>query len=138
MTRRPGSWEYGMASAAREEAAIVRSVYDAFNRRDLAAVAAVVAPDAELFGGPTQEATGEESYRGHDGLQRYFTDVASVWDSLAAYPEDVRAAPGSVIVFGRLVSTAAQAQTSRRMMWSWQLRDGLVTSLRVNELGAAG
>lgn len=132
-----GAWEYGMAAAGQDDAAIVRSVYAAFNRQDLPAVAAVIAPDAELFGGPTQHATGEESYRGQDGLRRYFADVASTWDSLTAHPEDVRASAGSVIVFGRLVSTMGGARSSRRMMWSWRLRDGLVTSLRVNELGPA-
>jgi len=130
------AWQYGMPAGAAGDVEVVKSVYDAFARRDLEAIAAVIAPDAQLLGGPTaQEAEVDEPYRGVDGLRRYFADVASVWDTLSAYPEDFRAAAtGSVVVFGRLVSVADDKEISRRVIWTWRLRDGLIISLRVNVL----
>jgi ketosteroid isomerase-like protein len=129
------AWQYGMSSGAAGDVAIVKSVYAAFARRDLDAIAAVIAPDAELLGGPTAQVAGiEEPYRGAEGLQRYFADVAGVWDQLSAYPDDFRAASGSVVVFGRLVSTAGDVEVSRDVIWTWRLRDGLIVSLRVSDL----
>jgi ketosteroid isomerase-like protein len=128
-------WQYGMGDGAAGDVEIVKSVYAAFARRDLAAIAAVIASDAELLGGPTAQVAGiEEPYRGADGLQRYFADVAAVWDQLSAYPDDFRAATGSVVVFGRLVSTAGDVEVTRDVIWTWRLREGLIISLRVNDL----
>ncbi len=128
-------WQYGMSGRAADDVAIVKSVYDAFARRDLDAIVAVIAPDAVLLGGPTAAvAEVEEPYRGAEGLKRYFADVAGVWDTLTAYTDDFRAATGSVVVFGRLVSTAGDVEVSRNVIWTWRLRDGLVVSLRVNDL----
>jgi uncharacterized protein len=129
------AWQYGRPSGGADNVEIVRSVYAAFARRDLDAIVAVIAPDAQLLGGPTAQVAGnEEPYRGAEGLKRYFADVAGVWDQLSAYPEDFRAATGSVVVFGRLVSTAGDTEVSRNVIWTWRLRDGLIISLRVNEV----
>ena len=55
---------------------------------------------------------------------------------LSAYPEDFRAAAiGSVVVFGRLVTKSGDDEVSRKVIWTWRLRDGLIVSLRVNVLG---
>ncbi len=130
------TWQYGMGAGAQDNVEIVRSVYAAFARRDLDAIVAVMAPDAELLGGPTAQVAGnEEPYRGVDGLQRYFADVAGMWDDLSAYPEDFRATKESVVVFGRLVSTAGDTEVSRNVIWTWRLRQGLIVSLRVNQVG---
>jgi ketosteroid isomerase-like protein len=128
-------WEYGRTAGTEADLATVRAIYAAFAARDLEAVAVRIAPDAELFGGPTEQAAGaQEPYRGQDGLQRYFADVAAVWDDLVAYADDFRATPGSVVVFGRLVSTVGDEQVVRRIVWTWRLRDGLVVSLQVNDV----
>ena len=131
------AWQYGMPAKAAGNVEIVKSVYEAFARRDLGAITAVIAPDAELLGGPTAQVAGvEEPYRGAEGLQRYFADVAGMWDQLSAYPEDFRAAAiGSVVVFGRLVTKSGDDEVSRKVIWTWRLRDGLIVSLRVNVLG---
>jgi uncharacterized protein len=129
------AWQYGLPAGAADNVEIVKSVYAAFARRDLEAIAAVIAPDAELLGGPTADVAGvEEPYRGADGLQRYFADVADVWDQLSAYPDDYRATTQSVVVFGRLVSTAGEVEVTRDVIWTWRLRDGLIISLRLNDL----
>jgi len=126
-----------MPAGAAGDVELVKSVYAAFARRDLDAILAVIASDAELLGGPTaQVAEVDGPYRGADGLKRYFDDVASAWDTLSAYPEDFRASTaGSVVVFGRLVSTAGENEITRQVIWTWRLRDGLIISLRVHVLG---
>jgi ketosteroid isomerase-like protein len=130
------AWEYGRPAGGADNVEIVKSVYAAFARRDLDSIVALIADDAELIGGPTAAVAGNaEPYRGADGLKRYFADVAGMWDQLSAYPEDFRASTGSVVVFGRLVTTAGDTEISRNVMWTWRLRDGLIVSLRFNDLG---
>jgi uncharacterized protein len=130
-------WEYGMAAGGAADVEIVKSMYEAFARRDLDAIVALIAPDAELLPGPTAAVVGlDEPYRGADGLQRYFADVAKAWDTLSAHPDDFRAsATGSVVVFGRLVSTAGDEEVTRNVVWTWRLREGLIVSLQVHVLG---
>ena len=125
-----------MGAGVQQDVATVRAIYDAFNRRDLAAIRPHVAPHAELHGGPTERiADTGHPYRGLDGLQRYFADVARVWTDLRARPEDYRATPGSVVVFGRLTGTHEGQRIDRRIVWTWRLEDGRVTSLSVSDVG---
>jgi len=38
-------------------------------------------------------------------------------------------------VFGRLVGSHEGQAIDRRIVWTWRLRDGLVCSLQVNDVG---
>ena len=74
-------------------------------------------------------------YRGHDGIREYFADAARVWDDLTLHADDVRAIAGSVVVFGRVTALAQGRRLERRVIWTWKVRDGKATAMRVNTLG---
>lgn len=109
--------------------AVVRDMYAAFNRRDVEAALAFVAPDAELRPGGTAAVTGRTVYRGHDEIREYFADVARVWPpGLRVSPATYRAVAGSVVAYGRVEMEMPDGPIEDDVIWVWKLRDGLVTS----------
>ncbi len=110
--------------------AVVKAAFAAFARGDVEAALVHVAPDAELRPPGTSVASGVEVYRGHDGIRRYFADVARVWpEGLHLEPVSFRAVAGSVVVFGRVHGSSPQlGAVDDEVVWVWKLRDGLLVS----------
>ncbi len=134
--RRAGG--YGNPAARGDEAETVRAIYDAFARRDVDAALEHVDPDVELMpSGTAARLDRREPYRGHDGVREYFADAARVWEELTLHADDIRGAAGGVVVFGHVAGIAGGEPVSRRVIWTWQVRDGKAVSLRVNDLGEA-
>lgn len=132
----PGA--YGNPGSREGEVDTVRAIYEAFARRDVEAALAFLSDDCEFYPQGTSALTGRaEPYRGHAGVRAYFADAASVWDDLTLVASDVRAAAGSVVVFGHVTGTARGVPVRRRVLWTWQVRDGRAISMRVNDLGEA-
>jgi ketosteroid isomerase-like protein len=133
-----GSFRYGTSSNAAAEVAVVRALYAAFARRDVAAAAPYLDEGFELFPTGTAELTGRAApYLGPEGMRQYLEDVQRVWSELELVADDVRAIAGSVIVFGHVRGTPAGTDlvVERRVLWTWKLRDGRAISLRVNDVG---
>lgn len=59
---------------------VLRRISDAFNRRDLAAFVGCCDPNIELD--PSRVLIGTPTYRGHDGIERLFRDMAVAWEEL--------------------------------------------------------
>lgn len=72
------------------EAAIGRAVVEAFNRRDVRALEALLAPDAEIV--PIRAAVEDTVYRGPNVAARWFSAVDASWEDLTVTVEEVRAA----------------------------------------------
>src|SRR5882724_9990804 len=81
---------------------LVRSVFDAFNARDVDAGLAVIDPEVEFFAPTAEIANGGEPYRGHGGMRKYYADVERVWRELEVLPTEYREIDDAVIVFGRV------------------------------------
>ena len=127
---------YGNPAGLTGEAEIVRAVYDAFARRDLDGVLAYVSPDCELdLRGTSRLAGRSEPYRGHDGVREYFADVAELWEDLVLHAEDFRIIPGSVIVIGHITGRREGLDVRRSSVWTWRVKDGRATSVKVADLG---
>jgi ketosteroid isomerase-like protein len=110
----------------------VRAAYAAFERGDVEAALAYVAPNCEMRPEGTSAATGRSVYRGHDGIREYFADVARVWSGgLELQPLDYRAVAGSVVVFGRVRGDGELGPIDREVIWVWKLQDGLLVSGQV-------
>ena len=88
---------------SRENVEMVKRGIDAFNRRDVEALADVVTPDFEWFPAlpSTVEGEGYRGYRGREGIETYFEDVRSTWEGLRVLGAEFRDLGGSVLVFGR-------------------------------------
>jgi ketosteroid isomerase-like protein len=119
-----------------EDVAAVTAIYAAFARRDLEAALEHVAADVVFEPTGTARLLGRtEPYRGHDGLREYFADAGRAWQELTLHAEDVRAAAGSVVVFGRAEGRVDGEAVRRSVVWTWRLRDGKAVWMRANDIG---
>jgi PAS domain S-box-containing protein len=111
---------------------VVRSVFEAFADRDADAALTFFDPDAVMrVLATSQRADGEDAYRGHRGIRRYFEDVSEVWDDLVIEPGIFREAANAVIVFGTVRATLGTTTLSADVLWVCRVRAGLVTSIEV-------
>jgi EAL domain-containing protein (putative c-di-GMP-specific phosphodiesterase class I)/ketosteroid isomerase-like protein len=112
---------------------VVRQAFTAFARRDLETMLAPCHPDIVLCPHQaTAELTGRQApYRGHDGIQAYARDISDVWKGLELTPTAFRAVDQTVIVFGRADSRSGTDTDVAHVLWVWQLRDGLISSVEV-------
>jgi ketosteroid isomerase-like protein len=109
---------------------IIRRVFAAFARRDLAGMQELLDPDI-LFMAPTAEmAHGGEPYRGLAGLEEYFADVDRVWDELHLTPDSFREVGDVVLVTGRVWGRGGGQIVDSTAGWHWRVRNGLVVYLR--------
>lgn len=113
-----------------ENVEIVRRIYDAAARRDSDTVLALYHPDVELdnsrmgavgFG-------GAETYRGHEGLRRFFREWHEAWDNVEYdYDELIEAGEQVVSVVtrhGRGRASGAEVALEAALVWT--IRDGKV------------
>jgi ketosteroid isomerase-like protein len=127
---------YGNPARLTGDAEVVRAIYAAFARRDPEAAIDHIAADCELYLRGTAVVTGQTGpYVGHDGVRRYFADAAASWDELVLHADDFRMLPGVVIVLGSVLARRDGVAARRAVMWTWRLRNGMVTSVRVADVG---
>ena len=127
---------YGNPAGVTGEVDVVRGLYAAFAARDLEAATALLAPDAELHLRGTLDRIGRsEPYRGHVGMREYYADVERTWEELTLFAEDFRAIPGAVVVMGHVEGRLGGEPVRRGAIWTWKVRDGKATEVRVADTG---
>jgi ketosteroid isomerase-like protein len=105
--------------------ALVERAFEAFRRRDHAALVEITDPEVELFAPTAVLANAGRCYRGHAGLARYLHDVDRAWARLELVPEKFRAVGRHVVVLGRVRAQAADGlDLDTRAAWVWELRGG--------------
>ena len=86
---------------SRENVEVMRAVMDAFNRRDVEALGALLAPDAEIV--PMRAALESNSaYRGPNAAADWYAAVEEAWVNLSADFEGTREVGDRVLGFGRI------------------------------------
>jgi ketosteroid isomerase-like protein len=82
---------------------IAKRGIDAFNRRDVEALADVVTRDFEWFPALPSTVEGERfsGYRGREGIETYFEDVRVTWEGLRVLGNEFRDLGDSVVLLGR-------------------------------------
>jgi ketosteroid isomerase-like protein len=119
---------------ARNGIALVRRVFEGFTRRDVEAVLRFADPAIELELPTARQANRGEPYVGHEGIRRYFEDVARVWEELRVVPQDFRELEDGVFVTGRVYARAASGLVvDSPAWWLWRIKGGLVRSGQVFE-----
>jgi ketosteroid isomerase-like protein len=110
---------------------IVRQAFAAFNCEDIGRILALTHPQLEVEIGPEISAE-PDTYRGHDGMRRYFRTFQDAMDEIRFQPERFWDAGESVVV--ALLLTAKGRQTSipveQRSAGVWTIRDGKVAGVR--------
>jgi ketosteroid isomerase-like protein len=87
---------------SQENVEMVADGINAFNRRDLDALAGLMTTDCAWFPAMPGIVAGD-SYRGRAGLEAYLVELASTWDALRIVAEECRDLGDHVLVLGRLV-----------------------------------
>ena len=118
---------------SQENVEIVRSIYEAFNRRDWDAAFRDARPDVEMttppepVGGP---AGG--TYRGREEVQGFWEEVLTPFEVWTAEPEDFFESGDqiAVVVKARWRPKGSSAEVENRTGALWTIRDGTVVSMR--------
>jgi len=115
---------------SRENAEIVRRLYDAAAQRDTPAVLALYSPDVEFdySRGPGADMLGHSIYRGHDGLRGFFRDWSEAFDHFRSDCAELIDAGDSVVsvevVNARGRASGATVELNQSGVWT--IRDGKV------------
>ena len=109
---------------------VVRSGLEAFNRRDLEAVIEMTDPDAEFI--PLRSLLEGTPYRGHDGVRKFFEDLAEEWDDLRIEGDEWRDLGDRVLVIGhfRARGRGSGVELHSPAAWLVSVRDGKFAYLR--------
>ena len=110
---------------------VLRGV-DAFNRRDAETFSALGTSDVEVV--PMRAAVEGTSYRGPDGVAKFFAEVDEIWDAISVEltesPTEVD--DRTIFAVGRLRGRghASGVEVDMEIAWVFRFRDGLVSSSR--------
>jgi ketosteroid isomerase-like protein len=102
---------------------LVERLFDAFNRRDEAAITELCDEAMEFYAVTGEEVGRGTPYTGPEGLRDYLDDVATVWEELLITPKEVEQRGDSLLVRGR-VFLRSRALGIRDMptAWVWELK----------------
>ena len=115
-----------------DDAAAVRELLAAFERRDADALAAAVS-DEMVFQPLSTEAAPRGAYRGTDGMRAYLNDLEETWRQFDLSVSEVEQVGGHVLVTGRIYARARASNlvADDPIAFVWELRGGKVVWGRV-------
>ena len=112
---------------------IVRAVFDAFARRDVASVESLISEDME-FHAVTAEVAGRDGpYRGHAGMDLYFADVDEIWEEINLTPLDFEEVGDAILVTGRVWARGSGRVIDSSTGWIFEVREGRIARARAFE-----
>jgi ketosteroid isomerase-like protein len=116
---------------SRDNVEIVRSIYEAANRRDWDAAFRDQASEVEYTTPPRGPNAG--TYRGREEIQGFWEEMLTAFDAASAEPEEFfeRGDQVAVIVKTRMRPRGSSAEIERRTGVLWTIRDGMVVSVRI-------
>jgi ketosteroid isomerase-like protein len=110
---------------------ILRETLAAFNSGDLERILHFVHPEFEGVVPPEYSAE-PDTYRGHEGIRRYFRTFEEVMEEVRFEPERFWQAGDAVAVTMRLTAKGRQTSIAveQRFAQVWRLRDGRVVGVQ--------
>ena len=107
-------------------------MFDAFNRRDIDAALAIADEEIEFLA-PTAEIANEgRPYVGHEGLRKYYEDIARVWLELEVTPTEMHEVDDAVLALGRVYGRAEGGYIQDSpAQWVLRFQDGRLRWVRV-------
>lgn len=105
--------------------ALVKRLFDAFNRRDSEEIVALCHEGMEFFPVVTAEAIGRDApYVGPNGLRAYLADVAEVWEELQITPSELQQRGDKLLVRGRVYARSRDLGIrDLPVAWIWELSE---------------
>jgi uncharacterized protein len=115
---------------AQENVEIVRSAYAALAEQGVEAVLAFADPEFEATTPPSL-ASEPDTYRGHDGVRRYFGSFGDAMEGVYFEGEEFTSVGDKVLVDTKLHARGRTTgiETEQQAFLVWTLREGLVTGL---------
>jgi uncharacterized protein len=117
---------------ASENVEIVRGGFEAFNRDGVDALLPRLHPDFEVTT-PPELASEPDTYRGHEGVRRYFDSFYEVMEEIRWEPRSFREAGGRVVVEFTLRARGKSTglEVGQDAVMVWELRDGKAIRLEL-------
>ena len=111
---------------------IAKRSIDAFNRRELDAYDDLFTPDFEWFSAFSGTVEGD-TYRGREGIERYFGEISDTWQEFRAIAEEYRDLGDRVLLLGRFQGRGkgSGAPVNAQLGTVNDFRDGKISSSRV-------
>jgi ketosteroid isomerase-like protein len=115
-----------------ENAEIVRRGFEALSEGGVEALLPFIHPEFEVTT-PPQFAAEPDTYRGHEGIRRYFDSFYDAMDEVRFEAGEFRDAQGRVIVPTKLIARGRTTgiETQQDVVLVWSLRDGLAIRVEV-------
>ena len=107
---------------------IVRRAYAALAEQGVEAVLAFTHPEFEVTT-PATLASEPDTYRGHEGVSRYFGSFGDAMDGVYLEGQEFTAAGDKVLVDTKMHARGRSTgiETEQRAFLVWTLREGMVT-----------
>lgn len=104
--------------------ALVKRLFEAFNRRDEKEIVALCDDRMEFFPVVTAEVIGREApYVGPSGLHDYLNDIAEVWEELQVTAGELECRDDTVLVWGRVYARSRELGIRDvPVAWIWEMR----------------
>jgi ketosteroid isomerase-like protein len=105
--------------------ALVERLFDAFNRRDFRAIAAICDEGVEFSSSADGVFGRSAPYFGPTGLRDYVADAGRTWEELLMTPCEIERRGDLLLVHGRVyVRSRELGIRDMPVAWIWELRDG--------------
>jgi len=113
---------------SQENVEIAREVIDAWNAEDLDRWLACWDPSCVWVPGMRGRMEGTQTYRGREGLQRYWAEDAEVWERFVVEVHDVRTKGSEVVAIttGSARGKHSEVDTRASMAFRFRVRDGKI------------
>jgi ketosteroid isomerase-like protein len=109
---------------------VARRAVAAFNARDVEGFAALTTSDFEWS--PSMSPIDGAVFVGHDGVRKYFQELAGAWDRFDVHPDEFLEHRTGVLVLGRLEGRGrgSGAATSASLGMAFDMREGAISRIR--------
>jgi len=105
-----------------ENEQVVRDIYAAFARNDIAAV--IGALDEDVTWTTSMLLRSGATYHGHAGVSSLLNALAEVWQEMSAEPEEFIDGGDTIVVIVREHAAAASGSTDTVAVHLWRMREG--------------
>jgi ketosteroid isomerase-like protein len=115
---------------SQENAEIVRSAYAHLNQGDVEGLVELC--DDDFLMDFSERVFNPDTYRGHDGIRRFYEGVGSIWESYRWDVEETLVAGDLVVAMLHCEAQGREGgvRVDWRVAWLWRFRRGTPVSLR--------
>jgi len=127
----PQAWRDTAWAMSEENVEIVRLAHECLNEGDINGLIALCSEDFGLD--MSARVMNPETYRGHEGIRRFYREVSEIWEEFRWEPLRFAAAADKVVVVvrahGRGRGSGLEIARARDTAWVWTIRGQLAVGV---------